>query len=145
MTYSIGAPPAFSGADEANILLVDGDETGYEHLIEALSQSGHRITALRDGDSPLFEFGIHLPDLVILSIPLDGENRWDTLRQLREYSSVPIIALTSAEDAEVAVESLSRGADYCMTQPVALKELEARVRALIRRVEVVAGASPGIR
>ncbi len=75
------------------------------------------------------------PDLIILDVPSQGSDRWDTPTRIRELPYVPVIALRGPDDSVAAVESLVLGADYSMTKPVRSRELAARVRALLRRTQ----------
>lgn len=140
MARTMGSQPASLAGEEAKILIVDAETGTCEKLMETLSRNGFRAVAVRGREGTLFEFGMLLADLVILDVPRHGEDRWGVLRRLREYTTVPIIALTSAADPGAEFESLGLGAGYAMAKPVAIRESEARVRALIRRTMIVAGS-----
>ena len=122
------------------IVIVEDEPAIRDNYADYLTRQGYLVSGCGSRQEALNSFASKLPDLVILDIPLYGADRWDTLRTLREYSNVPIIALTSAADPGAEIESLGRGADYAMAKPVAMRELEARVRALIRRTMFMAGA-----
>ena len=67
------------------------------------------------------------------------QNQYDkTLQQIRELSTAPVIVLTVIDDYEIRVEGLDRGADYVMVKPIDIRELQARVTALFRRVQMTA-------
>jgi two-component system response regulator TctD len=75
----------------------------------------------------LYQVGLVQPDLVVLDI-----KGWETLRRMRARSSVPIIVLIEDELGD-RIESLNQGADYFVTKPPSLREVEAKARALLRR------------
>jgi two-component system KDP operon response regulator KdpE len=79
------------------------------------------------------QLGIVQPDLVILDLSAPEGDGWETLRLIRNLSTVPIIALATAGEPDALVNGLACGADYCLTKPLGMKELHARVRALLRR------------
>jgi DNA-binding response OmpR family regulator len=125
---------------DTKILIVTDDPVMQNLLVRALSGNGYRSFTAPDGGSAILQVGLTQPDLVILDVPWPGRDRWRTLRRIRELSSVPLIALVSVEDQEGGSESLDRGADAFLTKPFDLQELEARVRALLRRVRCTARA-----
>jgi DNA-binding response OmpR family regulator len=75
----------------------------------------------------LYQVGLVQPDLVVLDV-----KGWETLRRMRARSSVPIIVLVEDETGD-RIESLNQGADYFVTKPPSLREVEAKARALLRR------------
>ena len=77
------------------------------------------------------------PDLIILDISSPDSDRWETLLEIRKLPYIPVIALTTPDDVGSGVESLWYGADYSMTRPVPVRELQARIRALLRRARKV--------
>jgi DNA-binding response OmpR family regulator len=109
---------------EPKVLVIANDIDVRNHLVRSLSGSGLRVFAV--------------PDIVILEVAPRGVDRWETLQRVREMSFVPLIALVSLEDREGRSESLDRGADSCLTKPFYISELQARVRALLRRVHFIA-------
>ncbi len=123
------------------ILIVENDPNVRDRLVEAFSANGFQSLAAPDEPGAIFDFGLLQPDLVILGIPQAGEDRWQTLRRIREVSSVPVIMLTVPDDREGNIESLERGADSFVTKPFDMRELRARVRALLRRVQHAAQAT----
>jgi DNA-binding response OmpR family regulator len=116
------------------ILIVANDPAVRNQLVGSFSGVDSRAFSAPDGGEALLQFGLILPDLVILDIPLSGKDRWKTVQRMREMSPVPVIALVSVEDYEGKSESLDRGADSFLTKPFDVQELQARVRALLRRV-----------
>lgn len=112
---------------EKRVLIVAGDRDTRELLAQVFSGHGFRALTAFDGVSGLFQVGLVQPDLVVLDI-----NGWDTLRRIRALSGVPIIALVEDEPRS-RIESLDEGADYFVTKPLRLWEVEAKARALLRR------------
>jgi DNA-binding response OmpR family regulator len=122
------------------ILIVAHDQDMQDLLIHSLSHERFQILTASDGESALFLFGLALPDLIVLDIMLPRHEEWETLRRLRALSMVPIIVLADTEGA--LIRSLSWGADYSMDKPFSVRELQARVDALLRRAQGTIGGSP---
>lgn len=112
---------------ETRVLIVVGDRDTRELLAQTFAGHGLRALTASDGVSGLFQVGLVQPDLVVLDI-----NGWETLRRIRTLSSVPIIVLIE-DELGARIESLNQGADYFVTKPPSLRELEAKARALLRR------------
>ncbi len=120
---------------EKSILIVVRDRETRELLARTFFSHGFQAVAASDGVSGLFQLGLVQPDLVVLDL-----NGWETLQRIRALSDVPIIVLIE-DDPKARIESLNRGADYFVTKPPCIKELDAKVRALLRRVRTkLAGA-----
>ncbi len=123
------------------ILVVDDEQTLRETLVDALEADGYRVVAAADGREALTRFRAERPDLVLLDLMLPELSGIEVCRIIRAESDVPIIMLT-AKDSEVdKVVGLELGADDYVTKPFSLRELAARVRALLRRSEQVATAA----
>ncbi|HUG29739.1 MAG TPA: response regulator transcription factor [Candidatus Limnocylindria bacterium] len=117
------------------ILVVDDEPTLRETLAEALEADGYAVVQAGDGRAALEQFRSHTPDLVLLDLMLPELSGLEVARQIRAESSVPIVMLT-ARDAELdKVVGLEMGADDYVTKPFSLRELSARVRAVLRRGE----------
>jgi DNA-binding response OmpR family regulator len=127
------------------ILVVDDETTIRETLVEALELEGYRAIPAADGREALVRFRADHPDLVLLDVMLPELSGVEVCRILRAESSVPIVMLT-ARDGEVdKVVGLELGADDYVTKPFSLRELTARIRAIFRRSEQLAGReSPGL-
>ena len=122
------------------ILVVDDETTLRETLVEALELEGYRAIPAADGREALARFRAEQPDLVLLDLMLPELSGVEVCRILRAESAVPIIMLT-AKDGEVdKVVGLELGADDYVTKPFSLRELTARIRAILRRSEQVAAA-----
>src|SRR5918994_7378925 len=135
MEWNVGPMP--------KVMVVDDEESLLEAIRYALSREGMDVVTARDGGDALRDFEAERPDLVVLDLMLPTLNGWDVCRRIRATSQVPILMLT-ARDAEVdRVVGLEMGADDYVTKPFSLRELVARVRALLRRAGPAgAGARP---
>jgi two-component system response regulator RegX3 len=124
------------------ILVVEDEPTLRETLAEALESEGFRTIQAGDGRVALERFRADHPDLVLLDLMLPELSGLEVTRRVRAESAVPIVMLT-ARDAEVdKVVGLELGADDYVTKPFSLRELSARIRAVLRRGEVVVPGLP---
>ena len=124
------------------ILVVDDEPTLRETLVEALESEGYRAIPAADGPEALARFRAERPDLVLLDLMLPELSGVEVCRIIRAESGVPILMLT-AKDSEVdKVVGLELGADDYVTKPFSLRELSARIRAIFRRGEQLAAATP---
>jgi two-component system response regulator RegX3 len=120
-------------ADAPTILVVEDEENFIEALTLGLKKEGFRVQVARDGAEALLVFDAVRPDLVLLDLMLPKVSGVDVCRELRSRSRVPIIMVT-AKGAEVdTVVGLEVGADDYVTKPYRLRELVARMRAVMRR------------
>jgi two-component system, OmpR family, alkaline phosphatase synthesis response regulator PhoP len=117
------------------ILVVDDERKIVTVLKGYLEQAGFRVVTAGDGQMALITFRHEKPELVILDLMLPGIDGLDVCRVLRRESSVPIIMLTArAEEADRLI-GLELGADDYVVKPFSPREVVARVRAVLRRVE----------
>jgi DNA-binding response OmpR family regulator len=114
------------------ILIIEDDPDTRDFLVQAFSDSGFSVS-VASSESALLQFGLVQPNLIVFDIHTSGEGSWRTLQRIRELSAVPIITLCAPDDVGVRVQSLDQGADLCLAKPVGVRELQARVRALLRR------------
>jgi len=115
------------------VIVVVVDVSLVEAILYSLSCEGMEVVTAADGSQAVQDFERERPDLLILDLMLPGLSGWDVCRRVRASSQVPILMLT-ARDAEVdRVVGLEMGADDYVTKPFSLRELVARVRALLRR------------
>jgi DNA-binding response OmpR family regulator len=120
-----------------SVLIVDDEPLIREMVAEALQSDGYRVLEAADGPEALARFRADQPDLVLLDLMLPGMSGMELCRIIRRESAVPIVMLT-ARDSEVdKVVGLELGADDYVTKPFSLRELQARVRARLRRQEGV--------
>jgi len=118
-----------------SVLVVDDEPTLRETLAETLTQDGLRVVTAADGREALERFRADPPDLILLDLMLPELSGIEVCRIIRRESAVPILMLT-ARDSEIdKVVGLELGADDYVTKPFSLRELQARVRALLRRAD----------
>ncbi len=123
------------------ILVVDDEPTLRETLAEALGQDGLDVVTAADGKEALLQFRAAAPDLMLLDLMLPHVSGIEVCRIVRRESSLPIIMLT-AKDGEIdKVVGLELGADDYVTKPFSLRELMARIRAQLRRLDALDAAS----
>jgi len=117
------------------ILVVDDEPTLRETLAEALEADGFRVVTAADGREALARFREHHPELVVLDLMLPELSGMEVCRIIRRESGVPILMLTAKSSEIDKVLGLELGADDYVTKPFSLRELGARIRALLRRSE----------
>ncbi len=116
------------------VLVVEDEESFIEALLVGLKREGFRVEIARDGLQALEMFDLVNPDLVLLDVMLPKMSGLDVCRELRKKTLTPIIMVT-AKGAEIdTVVGLEIGADDYVTKPYRLRELTARMRAVMRRV-----------
>src|SRR5918992_1128486 len=135
-----------SSAAEASgrILLVD-DEAIQTLLAYPLRKDGYEVISAQDGREALDRFAEQRFDLVVLDIMLPRLDGIEVCRRLRARSQVPIIMLTAKDDEVDKVVGLEMGADDYITKPFSVREFRSRVKATLRRAEMLggrAGAEP---
>ena len=109
-----------------------------------LELEGYRVSQASNGLEALNKVRDELPDLVILDVMMPELDGFETLRLLREVSSVPVIMLTVKADEDDKVKGLGLGADDYVTKPFSPRELAQRVRAVLRRTETPAPVEKAI-
>ncbi len=115
------------------VLLVEDEDSFVEALSVGLAHEGFEVTVARDGAEALDLFETSSPDLILLDLMLPKLSGIDVCRQIRSYSSVPIIMVTAKGEEIDAVVALEVGADDYVIKPYRLRELVARMRAVLRR------------
>lgn len=116
------------------ILIVEDEVTLQETLAYNLKQSGYEIFLSSRGDEAISKAKEILPDLIILDLMLPVLDGFDVCRIIRQEMNVPIIMLTARDEEIDRVIGLEMGADDYLTKPFSMRELLARVKALLRRV-----------
>jgi len=115
------------------VLVVEDESSFVEALTVGLTREGFRVEVAVDGVEALHKFDLVKPDLVLLDVMLPKMSGIDVCRQIRKRSQVPIIMVT-AKGAEIdTVVGLEVGADDYVTKPYRIRELVARMRAVMRR------------
>jgi two-component system, OmpR family, response regulator RegX3 len=131
-------------AETLSVLVVEDEESFVEALVVGLRREGFLVTVARDGAEALEQFDRVRPDLMLLDIWLPKKSGIDVCREIRSRSRVPIIMVTAKSSEIDTVVGLEVGADDYVTKPFRLRELVARMRAVMRRAPNGASASdPG--
>ncbi len=115
------------------ILVVDDEEWVRELVGRYLEAAGFDVVMAADGSKALTQFHSHCPDLVILDWMLPSLDGLEVATRIRKESSVPIIMLTARTEEGDRIKGLEFGADDYVVKPFSTRELEARVRAVLRR------------
>jgi two-component system alkaline phosphatase synthesis response regulator PhoP len=116
------------------ILIVDDEPAIVRGLEDNLRFEGYETLAASSGEQGLARALAEAPDLVLLDVTMPGRSGWDVCRELRQRGlDVPIIMLTARGEEADRVRGLELGADDYVTKPFSLRELLARVRAVLRR------------
>ena len=118
---------------DTKILVVDDDENICELLKLYFENEGYGVKLARDGAEGINFFKIYEPDLVLLDIMLPKKDGWQVCREIREMSSKPIIMITAKGEVFDKVLGLELGADDFIVKPFDMKELSARIKAVLRR------------
>src|SRR5512136_819352 len=119
------------------VLVVEDDRTLLEVLQYNLRQQGYDVLTAADGAAGLDAARSSKPDLIILDVMLPKIDGYEVCRILRREMTVPIIMLTAKIEETDRVVGLEVGADDYVTKPFSMRELMARVRAMLRRVEMM--------
>lgn len=117
-------------------LLIDEDPQNLAALHARLEEDGFTVAAVDDGQDALRIAYSFRPDVIILDIAMKQTNGWLVCRRLRYMSDVPIIVLSSNGDEHDVIKALSLGADEYLTKPRSPQELNARIRAILRRAKM---------
>ena len=119
------------------ILIVEDELTLQETLAYNLKHQGYEVFTASNGDTAIAKAKELEPDLILLDIMLPGIDGFEVCRILRKDMTVPILMLTARDDEIDRVVGLEVGADDYLTKPFSMRELIARVKALLRRVRIM--------
>jgi DNA-binding response OmpR family regulator len=122
-----------------DVLLIEDDVQILALLRAYFEAKGHAVRSEEDGIAGLNAFSDAKPDLVLLDIGLPRLDGWGVLEAIRATDRAPLILLTALDDTESVVKGLAMGADDYLAKPFDIRELDARVQALMRRLD--AGAT----
>ena len=125
----------------AQLLVVEDDERIRSALIRALRERGHAVSSAATALDGLRQAVDERPDLVVLDLGLPDLDGRELLRMLRAVSAVPVIVATARDDDESVVQALDAGADDYVLKPFQAAQLEARIRAVLRRAAGTADAA----
>ena len=124
-------------ADKPRILIVEDEPTLLETLEYNFQRQGYEVSTADDGLLALDKARLERPDVIVLDVMLPGLDGNEVCRMLRQEMSVPILMLTARTDEVDKVVGLEVGADDYLTKPFSMRELMARVKALLRRVRLI--------
>ena len=119
------------------ILVVDDEVTLLETLSYNLKKQGYEVEMASDGPTALELARSNHPDLIVLDIMLPGMDGFEVCREIRKDMNTPVLMLTARDDEIDRVVGLEVGADDYLTKPFSMRELLARVKALLRRVRLI--------
>lgn len=128
------------GNDKKLILVVDDEPRMTRFVRMNLELEGYRVTEAQNGMEALRRVKDDLPDLVVLDVNMPELDGFETLKILRQTSTVPVIILTVKSDEEDRIHGLELGADDYVTKPFSPRELASRIRAVLRRTQTAAPA-----
>ena len=117
------------------VLVIDDDTTLAKAVRLYFDKMGYQVFVASDGLEGLRQVFHARPDVIILDIMMPNMDGWELAKRVREISEVPIVILTARKQENEVVRGLRLGADDYVAKPFSLKELEARVDAVLRRVE----------
>ena len=118
---------------DTKLLIVDDDPNICDMLKLYFENEGYKIKTANDGVEGLATFKIYNPDLVLLDIMMPKKDGWQVCREIREISPKPVIMITAKGEVFDKVLGLELGADDFIVKPFDMKELSARVKAVLRR------------
>lgn len=124
------------------VALVDDDRNILASVSMALEAEGFNVASFEDSEAALENFHVSLPDIVVLDIKMPRLDGFELLQRLREFSSVPVIFLTSKDGEEDELIGLKLGADDYIKKPFSQRLLIERIRALLRREQLAQAATP---
>lgn len=119
------------------VLVVEDEPALVDTLEYSLNRQGYQVTVATDGGQALELARANPPDLIVLDVMLPTMDGFEVCRILRQEMNVPILMLTARTDEVDKVVGLEVGADDYLTKPFSMRELMARVKALLRRVRLV--------
>src|SRR4029079_741791 len=129
------AAGAMDLATKGRVLVVDDDASLAEMLTIVLRQEGFDGRVVTRGDLAMDAFHDYRPDVVLLDLMLPGKDGIDVCKEIRAESGIPIVMLTAKGDTVDVVVGLESGADDYVVKPFKPKELVARIRARVRRLD----------
>ena len=126
---------------DTKILVVDDDENICELLKLYFENEGYDVKLASDGVEGLSYFKMFEPDMVLLDIMMPKKDGWQVCREIREISGKPVIMITAKGEVFDKVLGLELGADDFLVKPFDMKELSARIKAVLRRYNAHSNAS----
>ncbi len=121
--------------EQQHLLVVEDERVINDAVADRLRAEGFRVSQAYDGPGAVEQCATERPDLVVLDVMLPGFDGHEVCRRIQASSPVPVLMLTARDDEADVLVGLAVGADDYLTKPFRMRELVARVRALLRRVE----------
>ena len=118
-----------------SVLIVEDDKNIAELLQIYLEKEGYAVTIATDGGQGLTKFRAIHPDLVLLDVMMPVADGWTVCKTIRAESSTPVIMLTAKSETEDKINGLKSGADDYITKPFEMREVLARIEAVLRRTD----------
>jgi len=129
-----------TGSKSKEQILVVDDEASIRRILEArLSMIGYMVHSASNGEEALELFHHHQPDMLVLDVMMPKLDGYGVCQEVRRESDVPIIMLTALGDVADRITGLELGADDYVIKPFSPKELEARIRSVLRRIDKESG------
>ncbi len=117
------------------ILVVDDEARMIRFIRMNLELEGYEVLEAGNGIEALEQVRQHVPDLIIMDVMMPELDGFETLRMLREFSTIPVVLLTVKSDEDDRIRGLELGADDYVTKPFSPRELSSRVNAVLRRAD----------
>ena len=117
----------------AQLLIVEDDAAIRGALIRTLTERGHAVTSTPAAMTALQHLLASPPDLILLDLGLPDVSGYEALRMMRAVSSVPVVVITARDDEADIIRVLDAGADDYVVKPFGPAQIEARIRAVLRR------------
>jgi DNA-binding response OmpR family regulator len=124
------------------ILVVEDEQAIAEAVRARLASEGYEVQVVHDGPQAIAAVRGHRPDLVVLDLMLPGMDGLEVCREIQKDEWIPVLMLTARTDEADKVAGFAVGADDYLTKPFSLRELAARVRAILRRMDRIQRSSP---
>ena len=125
---------------DTKLLIIDDDPNICEMLRLYFENEGYKVKTAYDGMEGLSYFKVFEPDLVLLDIMMPRKDGWQVCREIREISAKPVIMITAKGEVFDKVLGLELGADDFIVKPFDMKELSARIKAVLRRYNAQSNA-----
>ncbi|UMG91935.1 response regulator [Nocardioides sp. TF02-7] len=120
---------------QRRVLVVEDEPVIHQTVADRLAAEGYDVVSAYDGPAAVEAFARHAPDLVLLDVMLPGFDGYEVCRRIQAERPVPVLMLTARDEETDVLVGLGVGADDYLTKPFRMRELTARVAALLRRVE----------
>ncbi|HET7735331.1 MAG TPA: response regulator transcription factor [Nocardioidaceae bacterium] len=126
----------------ASVVVVEDDPEIRRSLVRGLTDRGHAVTSHEKGLNALEDVVAARPDIVVLDLGLPDLDGRQVLAMIRAVSSVPVLVVTAQDEDRVVVETLDAGADDYIVKPFGIDQVDARIRAILRRSATAPAGEP---